>query len=191
MLAVDSWKDTRIDYGTLGCPVCHSRYPIADSVVDFRPEHERRERVLFTGQATAQDPTRLLAQLDLRDPGGLLLLTGRYTSLAEAILAHMEVTCLLIDATARAPAGAVELVLANRLPLVGGSLRAAAVNGPCCTEDFVREIVRSVRAGGRIVGPVECPWPDDLRVLAQDASEWVAEVGASPNIVPLRRSAVR
>ena len=190
MLSVESWEGSRVWSGVLGCPRCHARYPIRDGVVDFadgaggadlRAEVQRDEFEVI----------RLAAQLGLSESGGLVLLTGRYASLAEALLDVVDVTCLLVDARNGSPPGTTRLRLGDRLPFMSGALRAAAVDDARANPSFLRDVARCVRDGGRVVAPADSSPPGDLRIVARDVREWVGQVERLPLLVVPRRAVPR
>lgn len=185
VLSVEAWSDQRVASGLLGCPVCHARYPIRLGVVDFtagKPVVRRDDM-----DATV-DVTRLAAQLELSEPGGIILLAGKYAAVADQLVQLAGVTCLLIDAPPSQSPGAVTLDVVERLPLAEGVLKGAAVDAPRAAESFLRELVKHVRRAGRIVAPAQSDEPRGCRLLARDALEWVAEVEASTPPVVLRRA---
>ena len=73
MLSVEKWAGSRVAEGILGCPVCHARYYIHQGSVDFAPGTDS-----LNHEGATVDPVRLAAQLSLTEPGGIILLTGRY-----------------------------------------------------------------------------------------------------------------
>ena len=135
--------------GLLGCPACHARYPIADGVVDFaggtpgpRPPDE----------SLPSEPVRLAAQLGLAEPGGVVLLTGRYAFLADGLRELVEVTCLVADVVGE--------ILHSQPSRSGCSTScrcvtprcvAAAIDAPRTTSGFLAEVTRCVAGRGRVV----------------------------------------
>ena len=184
MLSADSWAGTRVASGTLGCPVCHARYAIREGVVDFTGGAPRS--FLLPAQALKSDGMRLAAQLGLGGPGGLVMLTGRYAALAEALGEVVDVTCLAVD-PAQAPLSAVRVELRDRIPLPDATLRGAAIDEPRATPAFLAEVTRCTQAGGRVVAPARSWVPDGARLIARDEQEWVAEVEGSVPVIQLRR----
>jgi uncharacterized protein YbaR (Trm112 family) len=184
VLSAESWNGARVATGLLGCPTCHARYPIRDGVVDFtggqagpRPPDESLE----TG------PTRLAAQLGLAEPGGVVLLTGRYASLADGLVALVDVTCVAIDAVSHVSPAAIAFRLLDALPLRDAALRAAAIDDPRTTPALLAEVMRCVKERGRLVAPSHAPLPVGVRMVARDEREWVGDVEAAHPVIPLRR----
>jgi len=170
--------------GTLGCPVCHARYAIREGAVDFTagvpgdfplPE-----------QPLESDGMRLAAQLGLVEPGGLVILTGRYAMLAEALGEVVDVTCIVVDPV-QVSQTAVRFELRDRIPLPDATLRGAAIDEPRATPTFLAEVTRCMQAGGRVVAPAWSGVPDGARLIARDDQEWVAVVEGSAPVIQLRR----
>jgi uncharacterized protein YbaR (Trm112 family) len=190
VLSTEAWDGPRVLRGVLGCPTCHARYPIHDGIVDFTGGARVVRRA--AGDGLEPDAVRLAAQLGLSDPGGLVLLAGRY-ALASATLCDLaDVTSVLVDAGAETSKAAVCFAVSERLPLIAGALRAAAIDEPRNTSAFLAEVARCVAARGRVVTPTDSPVPPGIRVLARDEYEWVGEViEESMPTVPLRRAVSR
>jgi uncharacterized protein YbaR (Trm112 family) len=184
VLSADSWAGSRVASGTLGCPVCHARYAIRDGAVDFTGGAPGD--FPLPAQPLESDGMRLAAQLGLGEPGGLVMLTGRYAVLAEALGEVVDVTCIVVD-TVRAPQATVRFELRDRIPLPDATLRGAAIDEPRATPPFLAEVTRCMQAGGRVVAPARSWVPDGARLIARDEQEWVAEVEGSVPVIQLRR----
>lgn len=190
VLSAEQWTEGRVSSGFLGCPVCHARYAIRDGVADFTRGGESADSVPSAGAITATDGLRLAAQLDLSEGGGLVLLTAGYAKQAPALDASAHITCVLLNAAFAIPASmqAVGIRLLDRIPLVDGSLRGAAVDESRASPFFLAEVCRCVRDGGRVVAPADAPPPDTVRLLVRDEREWVGQVERLPSLVtPQRR----
>jgi hypothetical protein len=187
VLSVEEWAGPRVSRGLLGCPVCHARYHIASGVADFTDGAGARQ----SPAADAPDVMRLAAQLSLAEPGGLVLLTGRYGEGHAALSGVADVTCLLVDAAGTMSPAAVNFDVAGRLPLVDDALRAAAVDEPRATPAFLSEVARCLGAGGRLVAPARAPIPPGVQLVAKDDREYVCEAVGHPLTVPLRRGPPR
>lgn len=181
MLSVESWAGPRVAEGILGCPFCNARYPIHEGTVHFSSAGPVRR-----GQTVEDvDVMRLAAQLGLTDSGGMILLTGRYAAIHGSLTDLADVTWILLGVQQSASAGAVNFELENRLPLLDGALRGAAIDPEWAT--LLPEAARSTRPGGRIVAPGGSPIPPGVRLIARDEREWVGEV-ENVSTVQLRRS---
>src|SRR5687767_12700512 len=148
VLSVEAWRDQRVAHGVLGCPICHARYAIRDGVVDFGAPPTVGVR--HNAAASVPDGQRLAAQLALMEPGGVILLTGRYAAAHPWLIELAHLTCLLIGPERADTYGAVNLVGVDRLPLADGVLRGAAVDTARSGESFLTDVARCVRARGRI-----------------------------------------
>jgi hypothetical protein len=139
----------------------------------------------------ALDVMRLAAQLSLTEAGGFVLLAGGYAEGHDALSEVCGVTCLLFAATVTMSPTTVNLDLGDRIPLVDGALRGAAVDEPRATPAFLSEVARCLRAGGRLVAPSHAPIPAGVRLIAQDERECVCEAVGLPLTVPIRRGPSR
>ncbi|HEX6313553.1 MAG TPA: hypothetical protein VFZ73_01785 [Gemmatimonadaceae bacterium] len=173
VLSVETWNDQRILRGTLGCPICHCRFSIENGVTDFREGKGALRTVRDGGEV---DTLRLAAQLALTDPGGFVLLTGTYASVADSFTDLAGVTCIVIDWQVPDESIAVEVIVSDRLPLAAGTLRAAAVDAPHASPGFLAAVAASIRDDGRIVGPAAAALPPSVEELARDDREWVGRV---------------
>lgn len=183
VLAVESWAGPRVAEGTLGCPVCHARYPIHRGAVDFAPGDDSVRRA-----GSAGEPLRLAAQLSLSEPGGIILLTGRYAALSEELAPFGETTFVLVDAAPSSLPLAVNVRVGDRLPLTNNALRAAAIDEIRTKDAFLAEVVRCLRDRGRLVMPSSAPLPEQIRILAEDEHETVGEALKESRPILLRRA---
>lgn len=192
MLSVDRWAEGRVSDGFLGCPVCHARYEIREGVADFT-NGERRDDSHRQPEVTGPDGLRLAAQLDLSEGGGLVMLTAGYSMLVPALNERVQATYLIVSSYSASPGSPqeVSIRLLDRIPLVDGALRAAAIDASHASARFLSEVARCVRDGGRIVAPADSPPPANARVLARDEREWVAKVEKLTPLVMPRRTVHR
>jgi len=185
VLSVESWSGQRVAEGLLGCPMCHSRYPIQQGTADFTGSSNV---VRHAALGAPPDAMRLAAQLSLTEPGGILLLTGRYAACAASLVEFADLTCLLVDVPVASSPAAVDIRVNERLPLVDRALRGAAIDGARGDPVFLAEVARCVRPRGRIVAPNPSVPPGGSRIVARDEHEWVVEVEDFSAPVPLRRA---
>lgn len=172
VLSVETWQDQRVWAGTLGCPVCHERYGVRDGVVYFG---DAPAVVRHAGRGAPGDAARLAAQLALTEPGGTVLLTGRYADVHTELVEGADVACLLLDAPPAHSRLAVNLEGLATLPLASRALRAAAVDDGRLDPVFLAGVARCLRPHGRLVAPASAPIPSGIRLIARDSREWVAE----------------
>ena len=185
VLSVDAWADQRIHTGVLGCPVCRARYPIRGGHVDFSGGADVRPE----DAGAAADGLRLAAQLDLSEPGGIVLLTGRYAGAHGALAELSNVTCLVVDSAVDPGPSAVSMTVLERLPLAERTLRGAALDAPRNTAAFLAQVARCTRPLGRIVAISGSPQLSGLRLLAEDDADWVSEVPDTGLTAIIRRAA--
>ena len=180
----------------LGCPVCRLEARIVDGDVRFGATAGDRPYVpddapadLSTGAAA--DLGRVVALLGLSDPGGAVLLTGRYALLAGPLADLSDVSVVIMHggaAGARVGAPAVAFVHGSpgSVPFAEGTFRAAAldVGLPAL---FVTDAVRATTIGGRVLAAASVPAPHGVKELARDDTEWVAARESGGAIVELKR----
>jgi hypothetical protein len=165
--------------GTLGCPVCGTRYPIARGVADLRvPE----ARAPFAGARAAALPDeeavlRVAAMLDLVERGGFVVLVGAWATLARSLVRLIDgVHVLAVNAPDEEREENVShLRVAGPLPLGEASARGAALDLPHAGAADVDRAGVILRASGRLVAPASAPVPDSCTELARDTDWWVAE----------------
>ena len=189
VLSAESWMDSRVWSGELGCPLCHARYPIRNGSVDFAPGVADTNQV--PDDAWTSDALRLAAQLGLAEPGGTVLLSGRYAALSPELLGVVDVTCVILDPAGGVAPDAVTFRLADRLPFASGSLRGAAIDAPRNSMEFLTDVVRALRPLGRLVAPSASAVPETLHEIARDEHEYVGEAVSAEPVIALRRAPLR
>lgn len=177
--------------GVAGCPVCRREARIGAGHVRFEAEDDGHmaEESTVAGPGWAAELERTVALLGLAEPGGAVLLTGRYAPLADALAAAVD-TAVVVMGAARLP-GATERIAAvtgdlRSLPFTDGTFRAAAVDA-WAPSALLADAPRAVAAGGRLLAPAEAAVPPGLKELARDDREWVAAREGTGAIVELRR----
>jgi uncharacterized protein YbaR (Trm112 family) len=176
--------------GTLGCPICGVRYPIAGGVADFTggitsPSCDAQRAA--ASHRREELATRAGAFLDATEPGATIVLGGVWAYAAEALVELSEARVVALnppDGVTETPGVALVRVAAD-IPLSAESCRGAAFDA-WFNAGIVDSAVRVVRQGGRVVGPAALPPPGDLLVLAHDEDYWVAQ--KAPAVIPLRRA---
>jgi hypothetical protein len=181
--------------GVAGCPECFLEAEVAAGDVVF-PGAVVGESTTPSVPAAPSLPdadtdtealTRLVALLGLAEPGGAVLLTGRYAALAAPLTAAVDVAVVAWNAAV--PGGSSAVWLAEpAVPFTDGTFRAAALDA-ALPLPVVLDAVRSVTAGGRVLGAAALERPATVRELARDAAEWVGErTSGASGVVPLRRA---
>src|SRR5437016_3199284 len=87
VVSATSLEARHILEGVLGCPICHAEYPVRDGIADFRREVDA---ALDSGAASAlttlPPADHLAAMMNLADPVGFAVLTGRWSARAAELL---------------------------------------------------------------------------------------------------------
>jgi hypothetical protein len=165
---------------TLGCPACDATFEVRNGEVWLGD-------AIATAPMPVNDDEAMRAAALLRlEERGLYLLDGGWASLAHAIREIVDVDLILSDPPAgAAPDGQGTLRgVGSRWPLAAASLHGVALAH--ATAARVSDAVRVLRAGGRLVAPVDASLPAGVRELASDDRHWVAE--KLPDVVPLSRA---
>ena len=182
--------DRDILSGTLGCPICHREYVIEKGVALFGKGPEAAPP---TGAYDAPAPDlalRCAALLDLREPGGIVLLGGGWGIAAADLVEMTGVLVILVS-----PPGGVQvgnevgaLRFDGPLPVAPAALRGMALDEATSTMTVLDSAVRALKPRGRLIAPALVPVPAGLVERARDDLHWMAEVeGAGSSPVPLLR----
>jgi hypothetical protein len=183
--------------GEIGCPRCAATWRVdAGGLVLFAaaPAVAPVPGPVDDGPAEAVEAVevealRTAALLDLRTPGGTVLLAGGHARHAEALAALVpEVLVLTLNAPDGAPVVHGHLRARAPLPLGAGTLRGARLDATHADAAWLPGVQRALARGGRLIAPVAACAGAGTRELARDGREWVAEVRvAAGGLVPLRR----
>jgi len=198
-------KGRHVVRGIVGCPHCQAEFPIRDGVLDLSralgPEAggaEPGEGVRSPGAeasthgaqpgvpaplperqgAAAESLTAeaLATFLDLRGPGGYVLLAGGATRLAAALAALVPgVHVVAVNAPPGVdPAADCSWVVSpERLPLKAAQVRGVALGADCAAEPWLGEAARVLLRGLRVVVEDERASPDGISELARGAGVYV------------------
>jgi len=176
--------------GTLGCPHCLAEYPIRNGIPDFsaglevpQPRSDRPAAIHDREELA----TRAGAFLNVTEPGATVVLGGAWADAALELSVMTEARVLAINPKAGAEESETVglLHIGSEIPVAPGSLLGVALDASFPAET-VAAALKAVRAGGRIVGPVEIPPPSGLAILAQDEDYWVAQ--KEPEVIKLSRA---
>jgi uncharacterized protein YbaR (Trm112 family) len=186
--SIDRAEDRDILEGALGCPSCLAEYPIRDGVVLFESTVARVEFL----QPSENDVLRLAAALDLVDPRMTAVLHGSWGSYAPLIRGVSPVPLLLVNPPEGIASGdGISIVLSSTAPIAAAAVNGVAVDARA-TDAMIGSLGRSLRGGGRMVGPIAMTLPDNLVEIARDDELWVARLDTamtvSAPILPTRRS---
>ena len=170
--------------GVAGCMICHLEARVTAGNVIF-PGAQVPVAIdvsLAIPQQSAElapvDPTaleRLIALLGLAEPGGAVLLTGRYAELAASLAQQIDVTAIVLNAQATSGESVSAVRLAEPVvPFSDHTFRAVALDSDTALPVLV-DAVRALQVGGRVLGALPLERPRGVRELARDATEWVGE----------------
>ena len=172
--------DRRVMHGVLGCPVCHTEYPITDGVAIFG----RRESAGVPRHSGTAPPSRNLTAeaiqtfLDLRGPGGYALMVGRAgrmgPRLAE-LLERVHVAGVNPPMDAQPTAGFSVLRSPDGLPVKRQSMRAVVVGRDASEGPWLAASLGTLLPGLRAVIEDEDAQPGGLVELARGAGVLVGE----------------
>ena len=197
--AVDRRDGRHIMHGTLACPICRRAYPIRDGIGWFAREPADATSRLAIPSGRADGPadertdedrfTRAAALLGLMDAGGIVVLGGPWTKVADRLpsLGVSHVVVLNAHPTPESPQEVSALVVEDQLPFRQTAVRACALGGATATAALLASAATVLRSRGRLAGPVSAGVPTAITELARDEADWVGERAAvaSPP-VPLR-----
>jgi uncharacterized protein YbaR (Trm112 family) len=179
VVSATSLEARHIREGLLGCPICHAEYPVRDGIADLRKAGEIGDTAAASPRselASMPPAEHLAAMMNLADPLGFAVLSGRWGERAEELLDLVDgPPFLLVDPPSRVlmRPGLSGIRAGLPLPLATGAARAVAVDS--IESARLTSAADATRVGGRIVAPVGAPLPAGLRELARDDAVWVAE----------------
>src|ERR1700694_4122511 len=128
--AADRTEGRHIMTGVLGCPVCHERYDIERGIEDFAGSGNMLVALEQPGLEPSDElALKLAAMLDLTDPGGYVILMGRWTRLASALRSIVPMSVIALNPLPDVEMGdGVSGIRAFlRVPVLAGSAHAVAL----------------------------------------------------------------
>jgi len=163
--------------GVAGCMVCHLEADVRDGDVFFPGAVAASP---LAEEATPDALDRLVALLGLAEPGGAVLLTGRYAALAAAVASMVDVHVVVLNATPVRSEGVSAVHLPEpAVPFSDNTFRGAALDADT-SMPVLLDTVRALQVGGRLLVALPLERPFGIRELARDATEWVGEREAGP-----------
>ena len=167
----------RVMDGALGCPVCQAEFPIGDGVALFggTPAHPHPRTPAPPSQLTADAVQTLL---DLRGPGGYVLLVGgagRLGPRLAELLERVHVAGVNPPADVLPTAGFSVLRSPERLPIKKHSMRAVVAGADAAGEPWLSAALGTLLPGLRAVIEDADVRPDGLAELARGAGVLVGE----------------
>jgi hypothetical protein len=171
--------------GLAGCAECRLEARVTLGVVEFpEPAAAASPASAEPLAPSSERIERTAALLSLAEPGGTILLTGRYTSLAARLAEEYDLTAVIpaTDATVPTSDRIVRIKNAEAHAVFSDqTFRAAALDPP------TPAALRSLAIGARVLAPADAPTLPDTRELARDQEEWLAERTAATPIIQLGR----
>jgi uncharacterized protein YbaR (Trm112 family) len=186
--SIDRAEDRDIIEGVLGCPVCSAEYPIHHGVVHF-DANAARPPYRALGE---DDAVRVAAALDLVDARMTAVLHGTWGACAPHVRGMSPAQLLLINPPEGITTGdGISIVRSDVAPVAVGSVNAVATDDGTSSA-MIESLADSLRAGGRMIGPVTVSMPRELVEIARDEEIWVGRLetaaATSVPILPTRRS---
>jgi uncharacterized protein YbaR (Trm112 family) len=171
VLLPDRMEGRSVRTGHLGCPVCGRNFQLVDGVLDIgdapAPGVEN---------GSVLDADALTTLVGLHGPGGYLTLVGPVASLWSGV-AELNPGVALVTVN---PPGEISdtpelsVLRGARLPIKSASMRGVVLGRPFADDPYwIRESVRVVLPGLRVVGEGHDPAPDLIDLLASAGGVWV------------------
>jgi hypothetical protein len=176
--------DRHILDGTLGCPACGAEFKIVDGITQF----EIPARPTPPSPPDVAIGLRVSAFLELTDAKGFAILCGAWGAQLDPIQRVSDTPLLLLNPPATyggEPSGVI--LCGDAVPIAPAAARAAALDTAMSAAQ-IASVVRAVRAGGRIIGPVALPLPAGVTEVARDEQLWVGEKPGAVRFVELKKS---
>jgi len=171
VLLPDSMEGRSVRTGTLGCPGCGRTFQLKDGVLDTGDAP-----VPESASGSALDADGLTALVGLSGPGGThqrhIAAGALWSGVAEL---NPGVALVAVNPPASVADGdGVSVIRSGRLPLKTGSMRGVVLSRPFADDEgWVREAVRAVLPGLRVVGEGNDPPPEEVELLASADGVWV------------------
>jgi hypothetical protein len=189
VLSTGEVRDRMVRSGLIGCPVCHTEYPIARGVVNFRRSRERVQNEETSGPRAgiyvppsplpSADAANLHALLELSGPGGYVVLIGSAARQAPRLSMLMEgIHFVGVNAPVEMEEQPMlSLLYANeKVPMRTAVARGVVVGADIATSPWLVEAHRVLLRGRRFVVENEEPeLPIGLVKLAAENGLWVGE----------------
>jgi hypothetical protein len=191
--SIERSEDRDIRQGFLGCPICFAEYPIREGIVYFGVDPSASNATAMPPSVTEDDGVRLAAALNLTDPRMVAVLFGAWGAYAPVIRGFSPAHLLLVNPPSGIASGDGVSVIrtATVAPLARSVTDGVAIDSGA-SPAMAESLVASLRAGGRMAGPIDLapPAPGDVAELTRDHRIWVAERSqtATSPLISLRRA---
>ena len=173
--SINQRDDRQVVEGLLGCPTCHSEYPIHEGVAWFGtpPELENQESEPESGPDQAM---RVGAFLNVTE-GATIALVGAWAACATDLAELVALRVFAINPTVPiTESDRVATVRAdNVLPFRGVSLRGIAIDESGWSDAQIEAAARTLATAGRMLAPVSSRIPSGIEEIARDDSWWIGE----------------
>lgn len=190
----DSWlvasiserDDRLVRAGTLGCPVCLREYPIVEGIAWFGVDAAESTELPAPVDGGMEGAMRAGAFLGAAE-GSSVVLAGSWAAHALMLAELMPLRVFAVNAdVALADSERVAIVRSSLgLPFAPRSVRGIALDERT-TERELRDAVRVLADGGRLVAPATLETPAEMGELVRDDEWWIAEKRGA--LVGLRRA---
>jgi hypothetical protein len=170
VLLPDQVEDRSVRSGQLGCPICGRTFQLTDGVLDLGdlPAAAQRESAL--------NADALSTLVGLNGPGGYLILAGPPASLWKEVAdLNSGVSLVAVNPANDIEDGpGISVIRGARLPIKTRSMRGVVLGRPYADDaDWVREAVRVVLPGLRVVGEGRDPPSELIDLMASADGLWV------------------
>lgn len=178
VVAPDAMVGRMILAGVVGCPVCRREYPIRQGVVQFGEAAEPEGGGEAGGAAGQADADDVWALLGLTSPGGFVVLVGSASRLAPALgqrLGGVHFVGVNPAAGVEMSPGLSLLRHPSRIPLRQSMARGVVLGAEAAGDPWIREGVRVLLGGLRLVAVAETASAPGLDRLASGPGLWVGQ----------------
>jgi uncharacterized protein YbaR (Trm112 family) len=171
--------------GVVGCPHCRAEFPVVDGELRMGDDRTIGRSESRTGPESDGSTVRpsdgpltaeaLVTFLDLRGPGGYVVLVGAACRLAGALAALVPgVHVVVVNASPGERAPECSYVSCpERIPLKASQVRAVVLGADCAAEPWLAEASRVLLRGLRVVVEDERASPGGITELARGAGVFV------------------
>ena len=167
--------------GVIGCPICKREFPIEDGVARMGDRPATSQDASWTQDSAdgkLPDPRALQVLMGLTNPGGYVVLVGTAAGMAAGLSALLGGVHFVVVNAPRDLEGAPFLSRvegADRIPLRDSMARAVVVGRESAVDPWLKESVRVLLRGQRLVSLAEVSPPTGVKELAVGQGLWVGE----------------
>jgi hypothetical protein len=174
VLSTGAMKERHVLFGTIGCPVCHSEFPLLDGVARLG------QRPRWPGTPGPVPPAAdVHAVLGLASPGGYIVLVGSATGLAtelSRLLDGVHLICLNPADQMGWDASRRVVHATDLIPLRDAVARAVVLGSEALSVPWIPEAARVLLRGQRLVALAETlDPPAGIQTMAVGRGMWVGK----------------